>query len=129
MKTIAILLEEMYNEHELWYPYWRMKEAGFETLMVDTGRQKVYKGENGKLEAKPDKSAAEIKADQLAGLIVPGGFGPDYLRRSEEVVELVKEVDQAGKPLGVICHAGWLLVTAGILSGRKMTSFKTLKTD
>ena len=130
MKKVAILLEEMYNEHELWYPYWRIKEAGYEPWLVDTGRLQSYRGENGHLEARPDKSAREVTADQLAGLIVPGGFGPDYLRRNEEIIRLIREVDKAGKPLGVICHAGWVLVTADILrSGRTLTSFKTLKAD
>ncbi|UQZ90613.1 protease [Deltaproteobacteria bacterium Smac51] len=130
MKTIAILLEEMHNEHELWYPYWRLKEAGFEPVFADTGRLKSYRGEKGHLEAKPDKSVKEIKADELLGLIVPGGFGPDFLRRDEAVIKLVCEVDKGGKPLGAICHAGWLLITADILrGGRKITGYKTLQVD
>ena len=130
MKNVAILLEEMHNEHELWYPYWRLQEAGFKPLLVDTGRLKSYKGENGLMEAVPDKSAAQVKAGQLAGLVIPGGFGPDYLRRSEAVIKLVRDMDQAAKPIAVICHGGWLMITADLLrGGRQITGYQTLKID
>ena len=130
MKTVAILLEELHNEHELWYPYWRLQEAGFKTLLVDTGRLKSYPGENGRMEAAPDKSAASVKASQLDGLVIPGGFGPDFLRRSEAVVKLVRAMDQAEKPIAVICHGGWLMITADLLrGGRKITGYQTLQVD
>lgn len=126
-KRIAIFLEKFYEETEFWYPYYRMKEAG---AVVDVIAPKVdtYKGKNG-LPAKADKGIAEVSPDDYDALIIPGGYSPDHMRRSPEMVEFVKEMNEQGKMIAAICHAPWMLASAGIIKGRKVTSFFSIKDD
>jgi protease I len=126
-KTIAILLEEMYQEMEVWYPAYRIREAGVKTLFVGTGKPE-YKSKLG-YPAKAEADVKEVKAKDFDGLIVPGGFAPDFLRRSPEVLALVADIDKAGKPIGSICHAAWVLVSAKILKGRTATCYFAIKDD
>ena len=127
MKTVAILVEDQYQEMEVWYPAYRLREAGVKTVFVGTGKPE-YKSKVG-YPVKAEADAKDVKAGDLDGLIVPGGFAPDFLRRNEAVTRLVADVDRAGKPLGAICHALWVCVSAKILKGRKATSFFAIKDD
>jgi protease I len=127
MKTVAILVEELYQEMEVWYPAYRLREAGVKTVFVGTGKPE-YKSKLG-YPVKAEADAKEVKAADFDGLIVPGGFAPDHLRRHEAVNELVAAVDRAGKPLGAICHALWVLVSAKVLKGRTATCFFAVKDD
>jgi protease I len=127
MKTVAILVEEQYQEMEVWYPAYRIREAGAKTVFVGTGKPE-YKSKVG-YPVKAEADAKDVKAGDFDGLIVPGGFAPDFLRRVEAVNRLVADVDQAGKPIGAICHALWVCVSARILKGRKATSFFAIKDD
>src|SRR3954464_12439111 len=127
VKTIAVLVEDVYQEMEVWYPAYLLREAGHKTLFIGTGKPE-YKSKLGY----PVKAEGDIKgvqAKDFDGLIVPGGFAPDYLRRSPEVLEFVAEIDKAGKPIGSICHAAWVLCSAGILKGRQATCFFAIKDD
>lgn len=127
MKTAAILVEDLYQDMEVWVPAYRLREAGLKTVFVGTGKPE-YKSKVGY----PVKAEADIKEVQAADfdvLVVPGGFAPDFLRRHEAVTKLVRDLDQAGKPIGAICHALWVLCSAGILKGRTVTSFFAIKDD
>lgn len=128
MKKVAILIEDNYQVLEAWYPYLRLREAGMETVFIGTGRKKEYASKEG-YPAPEELSIKSAKAGDFAAVIVPGGYAPDFLRRSEEINRFVKEMDAAGKVVAAICHAGWVLVSAGILKGRKATSFSAIKDD
>jgi protease I len=126
-KTVAILVEDVYQEMEIWYPAYRLREAGHKTLFVGTGKPE-YKSKLG-YPVKAEADIKEVKSKDFDGVIVPGGYAPDFLRRSPEMVRFVADLDQAGKPIGSICHAAWLLCSAGILKGRTATCFFAIKDD
>lgn len=127
MKTVAILVEEQYQEMEVWYPAYRLREAGVKTVFVGTGKPE-YKSKVG-YPVKAEADVKEVKAADFDGIVVPGGFAPDFLRRVEAVNALVAEIDRAGKPVGAICHALWVCASARILKGRTATSFFAIKDD
>jgi protease I len=127
-KKVIILIEEMFNVFEFWYPYYRLKEEGVEVTVVGSGSAEVYTGKPG-TQAKADASADQVSAENFDGIIIPGGYAPDMMRRYPSMVNLVKDFFNTDKPIAAICHAGWMLVSAGILSGRKVTSFFAIKDD
>ncbi len=126
-KTIGILVEEQYQDLEVWYPYYRLREAGARVVAIGTAK-KEYKGKYG-YPITAERDVREVNADELHGLIVPGGFAPDFLRRHEAAAALVRKVFEQGKPVAAICHGPWLLVDAGVLKGRKATSFFAIRRD
>lgn len=127
-KKVAILVEDLYQVLEVWYPYLRLKEAGIQCDLVGTGTKDSYGSKEG-YPAKVTCSINDIEPKDYAGVIIPGGFAPDFLRRFEKVVQFVKRMDDDGKPVASICHGGWLLVSAGIVKGRKATCFFAIKDD
>ena len=127
-KTIAILVEDMYQVLEVWYPVLRLKEAGIETKVIGTGSKPVYGSKEG-YPVKVDASIEEVRAKDFDGVIIPGGFAPDILRRYENVVKFVRRIHDDGKVVAAICHGGWLLVSADIARGRKATCFFAIKDD
>jgi len=124
---IAILVEDFYNELELWYPYYRLLEEGAEVMLVGPAA-KVYESKHG-LPAEADLSAAEVKADDFQGIIVPGGYAPDKLRRYPKILDLVREVFENGGIVASICHGPWVLISTNILKGKKTTGFNSIKDD
>jgi protease I len=127
-KKVIILVEEMFNVFEFWYPFYRLKEEGVEVTVVGSGSAEVYTGKPG-TQAKADVSADEVSAEEFDGIIIPGGYAPDMMRRYPAMIKLVKDFYTGNKPVAAICHAGWMLVSAGILSGKKATSFFAIKDD
>lgn len=127
-KRFVILVDTQFNDHEFWYPFYRLKEAGAEVTVVAAAAGKTYEGKYG-TPAKADKAPAEINVADHAGIIIPGGYAPDHMRRDQNMVSLVRAFDQQGKVVAAICHAGWMLVSAGILKGRTVTSFFAIKDD
>lgn len=127
-KRFVILVDTQFNDHEFWYPYFRLKEAGAEVTVVASAAGKTYEGKYG-TPAKADKTPAEISVTDYAGIIIPGGYAPDHMRRDQNMVSLVRAFDQQGKVVAAICHAGWMLVSAGVLKGRTVTSFFAIKDD
>ena len=127
MATIGILIEDYFDEREVVYPYYRLREAGHETLVIGPRTGTFH----GKSSFTMDAAAASgsVEARSLGGLIVPGGFAPDRMRRDRAMLDLVRAVDRTGKPLGAICHAGWVLVSAGVARGRQLTGFSSIKDD
>ena len=117
----------MYNEFEFWYPYYRLKEAGAEVVTVGTGRAE-YSSKAG-LPARADADAKNIEGTDFDGIIIPGGYAPDIMRRYPEMVKLVKDANDGGKVIGSICHGGWMLASAGIVKNRRLTSFFAIKDD
>jgi protease I len=128
VKKIAILATDGFEDAELLYPKIRLKEAGYDTELISLHRREII-GKYG-YPLKPDKLVREAKVDDYDGVIIPGGTkNPDYLRREKEVLDFVAEINENGKLVGAICHAGWVLISAKIIKDRKATSYYAIKDD
>ncbi len=125
---VAILVEDHYQVLEVWYPYLRMREEGIDAVFVGTGEKKVYSSKEG-YPAEEEESVSDIDPSDFEGVIVPGGWAPDMLRRSPAINLFVREMFETGKLVAGICHAGWVLISAGILKGKKATCFYAIKDD
>jgi protease I len=126
-KKVVILVEELFNDHEFWYPYYRLREAGAQ-VVVGSGSAGKYTGKSG-TQARPDATADQVSPSEFDGVIIPGGYAPDHMRRYPAMVKLVKDLFEARKVVAAICHAGWMLASAEVLAGRKVTSFFAIKDD
>jgi len=127
MKKVAVLVEDNYQVLEVWYPYLRLREDGIQTVLVGTGK-KEYKSKEG-YPAEEELSIKKAKPTDFDAVVIPGGYAPDILRRYEEVNDFVRDMYKQGKLVAAICHAGWVLVSSGILKGRKVTGFYAIKDD
>lgn len=127
-KKVAILVEDMFNLFEFWYPYYRLKEEGAEVVVVGSGEAEEFTGKPGTV-AKVDVAAAAVTAAEFDAVIIPGGYAPDKMRRFPAMVDLVREAHAGGKVVAAICHAGWMLISADIVRGKKATSFVAIKDD
>lgn len=127
-KKIAILVDNIYQEMEVWYPYFRLQEAGAQVITVGAKAGETYTSKLG-YPIKCDKSYDEVKAADFDGVVVPGGYAPDHIRRHSGALKLVKDLNAQGKLVAAICHAAWVLCSAGILKGRKATCFFAIKDD
>ncbi len=125
---VAILVEDQYQVLEVWYPYLRFREEGIGTVLVGTGRKKEYMSKEG-YPALEELSIRNASLDDFDGVVIPGGYAPDMLRRYDEVNEFVRAMFDKKRLVAAICHAGWVLVSAGILKGRKAASFSAIKDD
>lgn len=129
MKKIIALISDDFEDLELWYPVHRLREEDdVEVHVVGEEAGKTYIGKYG-VPCVSDFSFDDIDPEEYDGILVPGGWAPDKLRRFPVVLEMVRAMDQAEKPIGEICHAGWVLISAGILKGRNVTSTPGIKDD
>jgi protease I len=126
-KKFLILTEENYEDLELWYPKYRLIEEGAE-VTVAAPEIRLYRGKNG-YPLKPDAAIDTCNPADYDGLIIPGGFAPDKLRRYESVLSMTREFNAAGKPIAFICHAGWVPISAGILKDKNVTCVRAIKDD
>lgn len=126
-KKVAVLVAAGFEDLEYWVTVMRLREEGAEVISVGPELEPVS-GKHG-LEAQADVIAEDVDAAGLAGIVVPGGWAPDRLRRYEEVTALVRGVHEAGKPVGIICHGGLVGVSAGIVSGARATGSLGIKDD
>ncbi len=128
-KTIAVLVEQKYEELELWYPVYRFREAGAKVVIVGPDAGVSYPSKLG-YPAKSDAAAKDVTAAQFDAIIIPGGFSPDYIRRSEAMLKLVRDAHTQKKILAAICHGPWVLCSTDALrGGRKATSYHSIKDD
>jgi protease I len=127
-KRVAILAENLYQEMELWVPYYRMKEEGAEVRVVGAGGAKSYTSKHG-YPVPVDVQADAVSAVEFDAVIVPGGYAPDLMRRHDAMVKLVREAAQQGRVVAAICHAGWMLASADVIRGKEVTSFFSIKDD
>ena len=125
--TVLFFAGPLYEDLELWYPKIRLEEEGASTLVAGTG-EKTYQGKRG-YPVTVDTSVDEIEAAEFDGLVIPGGYAPDIMRRSPKLLRLTREIYQAGKPVAFICHAGWVPISAKILKGKRATSVRAIKDD
>lgn len=127
-KRVAVLVEKMYEDLELWYPVLRLREAGCDVKIVGPKAGESYPSKHG-YPAKADVAIADVSADQFDAVIVPGGYSPDHMRRHPKMVELVAQAAQTGKVVAAICHGPWMLCSARCLKGRKVTGFFSIRDD
>ncbi len=127
-KRVAILAENLYQELELWYPLLRLREAGAETFVVGTGSADSYTSKMG-YPVQVDAVADQVSVADLDAVVIPGGYAPDLMRRYPAMVNLVRQAFDQGKVVAAICHAGWMLASAGVLKGRRATCFFAIKDD
>lgn len=128
MKKILVLVEEAYEDLELWYPRIRLEEAGFDVVIAGSVAGHLYRGKHG-YPCKAEISFKDAAAGSYLGVVIPGGFAPDRLRRSQDVLQIVKHTFEKGKMIAFICHAGWVPISAKILKGKKATSTIAIKDD
>ncbi|MWC26763.1 type 1 glutamine amidotransferase domain-containing protein [Paenibacillus sp. MMS18-CY102] len=127
-QTVICLLDDEFEDLELWYPVYRIREEGATVLFAGPEKGKQHIGKYG-VPAVADLSYDEVDSATIDGLLVPGGWAPDKIRRYPKVLGLVREMNDQNKPIGQICHAGWVLVSAKILDGRKVTSTPGIRDD
>jgi protease I len=126
-KTIGVFVASGFEDLEFWVPVMRLREEGARVLIIGSSRDTV----TGKycLQATPDITSSEVASHQLNALVIPGGWAPDKLRRDPDVLRLVQEVNAEGKIIGIICHAGWVAASAGIVRGKRFTGSRGIKDD
>jgi len=127
-KKVAVLVEQKYEELELWYPYFRLKEAGAVPVLVGPTAGATYPSKLG-YPATAEVAAQDAVAADFAGIVIPGGFCPDYIRRSQDMLKLVRDAHELKKPLAAICHGPWVLCSTTALRGRKATGFSSIRDD
>jgi protease I len=126
-KHVAVLVENMYEDLELWYPALRFREAGAEVSIVGAGAH-TYSSKHG-YEAHADKNADRVGANDFDAVIIPGGYAPDRMRLHKAMVDLVRDMFRKGKVVAAICHGGWMLASADVLRGKKATGYIAIKDD
>src|SRR5438093_5978662 len=124
----AVLVEQQYQEMEVWYPVYRLREAGCQVTLVGPEAGTTYPSKLG-YPAKSDRAAKDVSADDFDILVIPGGFAPDFLRRHEAVLKLVSTMAEEGKVVAAICHGAWVLCSTQALKGKKATCFFAIKDD
>jgi protease I len=128
VKKIAIMVDEMYQVLEVWYPYYRFREAGLEVHFVATEAKKSYPSKEG-YPCLSEIAAAQANAADYDCILVPGGFAPDFMRRSAEVIRFANDMVNADKVIAAICHGGWLLCSTKAYKGKRATCFMAIKDD
>jgi protease I len=128
MAKIAILVEKVYEDLELQYPRLRLKEAGHTVEIVGPKVGEVFVGKHG-YPQKCEVSAADVKANDYAAIVIPGGTSPDFMRRSQPIIRLVRDAASKQIPMAAICHGPWLLCSTDALRGRRCTSYMSIISD
>ncbi len=125
---ILVFVDEIYEDLELWYPKIRLEEAGLKTAIVGAESGKIYRGKHG-YPCKSDLSFDQVALKDCQGVVIPGGYAPDKIRRYPKALEIVRELDRKKKMIAFICHAGWVPISAKILKGKKVTGFSAIQDD
>ena len=127
-KRAAILIEQQYQEMEVWYPLYRLREAGCKVTLVGPQAGEKYPSKLG-YPAVSDKGIKDVSARDFDLLVIPGGFAPDFIRRTEAMIRLVSDMAEQGKIVAAICHGPWVLCSTQALKGKKATCFFAIKDD
>lgn len=128
MARIAFIVDDLFEDSEFRGPYDRLRAAGNECVVVGREKRELH-GKQGKERVTPDLTVRDVTTDEFDALVVPGGYSPDKLRTDVKMVNLVREMVIRGKPVAAICHAGWMLASAGIIKGKRVTCFFSIKDD
>jgi protease I len=127
-RKVLILVGEIYEDLELWYPKLRLEEAGATVVVAGPKASTHYNGKHG-YPCTSDAAIDDMLEADFDALVVPGGFMPDKLRRDEVVLDLVRAFDQSKKPIAAICHGGWIPISAGVYDGVRVTGSPGIKDD
>jgi len=127
-QRVLMFVGDDYEDLELWYPRIRLIEAGAHVTVAGHDPERTYLGKNG-YPCKPDAAIARMESVDFHGVIVPGGFMPDKLRRDENVLSLVRQFAEAGKLVAAICHGGWIPISAGVYRGVEVTGSRGIRDD
>ena len=125
--SVAVLVENDYQDMEVWVPLYRLREEGYRTVVVGP-QVKEYSSKHG-YPIRAEVAAADAKSDDFIGVVVPGGWAPDRLRQDEAVLALVRRLNEKTRMVAAICHAGWVLASAGIVRGRRLTCYAAIRDD
>lgn len=128
MKRAVILIADEHHDLEVWYPILRLREAGWTAVTAGIDSKRDYEGKFG-YPLTVDTHIDEVQAKDFDTVIIPGGWAPDYIRRSQVAIEFVAEMARSGKIVSAICHGGWVLASANILKGKQVTSVSAIKDD
>ncbi len=128
-KKIAMLVGPEYEDLEFWVVYMRMIEEGANVKIVGLDKDEEYLSKSGGLKAKSQYKASDINPDEIDAVLIPGGWAPDKLRRNKDILSLVREAHKREKIIGMICHAGLVGISAGIVKNRKATGSRGIKDD
>jgi protease I len=129
MSKIAVIIDKDYEDSELTVPVEALRENGHEVVLLGIEKGKKLAGKKGEAKVTTDGAVKDADAREFDALLIPGGFSPDHLRIHEDAVRFVKEFDHAGKPIAAVCHGPQLLIEAGVVRGRRMTSWPSVRTD
>ena len=129
MAKVAFILDDMYEDSEFRVPFDRVKGAGHEPVVVGLEANKELKGKSGGDTVTTETAIDGVSSDEFAALVIPGGYSPDKIRTSTKMVQLTRDMNESGKPIAAICHAGWMLAEADIIEGKTVTSWPSIKTD
>jgi len=127
-KRVVIFVGDIYEDLELWYPHLRLIEAGAESVLIGPEAGQSYSGKHT-YPAKSDMAIADVDPAQFDGIVCPGGFMPDKLRRDSKALDIVRHFHEKGQLVSAICHGGWMLASAGICEGVRMTGSPGIKDD
>jgi len=127
-RKVLVLAADLFEDMELLYPVHRLREEEVEVIIAGVTADSVT-GKKGHGPVEVDTTVDQVQAGDFDALVIPGGFAPDKLRRSPDVLALVKAFNAAGKPIAFICHAGWVPISAGIVKGRRATSVDAIRDD
>lgn len=127
-QRFLMFVEDIYEDLELWYPRYRLVEAGAHVTVAGPDRGKKYAGKHG-YPCVADAAISDMEEPDFAGVVIPGGFAPDKLRRDPKVLELVRQFAGAGKLVAAICHGGWIPISAGVYQGVRVTGSPGIKDD
>jgi protease I len=129
MGKVAFIVDEMFEDSEFRVPYEAVREAGHEAVIVGLEADKKLQGKKGKETITSDVSIEEVSPEEFDALVIPGGYSPDKIRVNEKMVALTRSIFEESKPVAAICHAGWMLAEADLLTGRTITSWPSIRTD
>ena len=127
-RRAAVLVEQLYQELEVWYPVYRLREAECQVTLVGPEAGKEYPSKLG-YPARSDRAAKDVGAEDFDILVIPGGYAPDHMRRHEAMIRLTSDMCERGKVVAAICHGGWMLCSTQALKGKKATCFFAIKDD
>jgi protease I len=126
---VAFIMDELFEDSEFRFPYDRVKEAGHEATVIGLEKGKHVEGKKGKESVTTDASIKDVNPSDFDALVIPGGYSPDKIRVNPSMVEFTRTIAGEGKPVAAICHAGWMLAEADLVSGKTVTSWPSIKTD
>ena len=127
-KRIALMVDREYQELEVWYPYYRLREEGAEVTLVGPEARQTYPSKLG-YPCVTQQAAGDLRAKDFDAVIVPGGWAPDYMRRQESMIRFMQDCVRERIVLAAICHGGWMLCCTDALRGRRATSFVAIRHD